>query len=112
MTIGKGKRPSAPKRDFMQVARGIVEQAIGEHMDGTVLEKSQESIKAKSGRLGGKQGGNARADKLSPPEDVFLVQRFSSSVEAAISLPADWWLRSGRTAVWGKAQMRFKLLRD
>jgi hypothetical protein len=30
MTIGKGKR-SAPKRDFVQVARGIVEQAIGEH---------------------------------------------------------------------------------
>jgi hypothetical protein len=32
MTIGKGKR-SAPKRDFMQVGRAIVEQAIGEQMD-------------------------------------------------------------------------------
>jgi hypothetical protein len=32
MTIGKGKRPSGQKRDFMQVGRAIVEQAIGEQM--------------------------------------------------------------------------------
>jgi hypothetical protein len=37
MTIGKGKRPSAPKRDFMQVGRAIVEQAMGEQMDGSPL---------------------------------------------------------------------------
>jgi hypothetical protein len=30
------RRPAA-KRDFMQVARGIVEQAIGEQMDGNPL---------------------------------------------------------------------------
>jgi hypothetical protein len=36
MTIGKGKR-SSPKRDFMQVGRAIVEQAIGEQMDGNPL---------------------------------------------------------------------------
>ena len=29
MTIGKGKRPSAPKRDFMEVAGSVVEHAIG-----------------------------------------------------------------------------------
>jgi hypothetical protein len=28
---------SSPKRDFMEVARGIVEQAIGESMDGSPL---------------------------------------------------------------------------
>jgi len=38
MTIGKGKR-SGQKRDFMQVARDIVEHAIGEQMDGKPLEK-------------------------------------------------------------------------
>jgi hypothetical protein len=37
MNIGKSKRPSAPKRDFMQVGRAIVEQAIGEQMDGNPL---------------------------------------------------------------------------
>jgi len=37
MTIGKGKCPSGQKRDFMQVGRAIVEQAIGEQMDGSTL---------------------------------------------------------------------------
>ena len=36
MTIGKAKR-SAPKRDFTQVGRAIVEQSIGEQMDGSPL---------------------------------------------------------------------------
>jgi hypothetical protein len=35
MTIGK--RPPGAKRDFMEVARGIVERAIGEQMDGSPL---------------------------------------------------------------------------
>ena len=26
------------KRDFMELAKGVVERAIGEHMDGTPLE--------------------------------------------------------------------------
>ena len=30
---------SGEKRDFMQVAREVVERTIGEHMDGTPLEK-------------------------------------------------------------------------
>ena len=38
MTTGK-RKPSGGKRDFMEVARGGVEQAIGERMDGTPLEK-------------------------------------------------------------------------
>ena len=37
MTIGKGKRPPTPKRDFMEMGRAIVEQAIGEQMDGNPL---------------------------------------------------------------------------
>jgi hypothetical protein len=36
MTISKAKR-SGEKRDFMQVAREIVEKAIGEQMDGAPL---------------------------------------------------------------------------
>ena len=34
MTVGK------QKRDFMQVAREVVDQAIGEKMDGSPLEKA------------------------------------------------------------------------
>lgn len=41
MTIGKGKRPSGQKRDFMEVARGVVEQAIGEQMDGSPLPQPE-----------------------------------------------------------------------
>jgi len=56
------------KRDFMQVARAVVEQAIREHMDGTPLEKPDNSKNAAAvalGRLGGHKGDAARAAKLS-----------------------------------------------
>jgi hypothetical protein len=58
---GKGKR-SAPKRDFMQVGRAIVEQAIGEQMDGSPLEPRTPKSKRSEG---GKIGGPARAKSLS-----------------------------------------------
>ena len=46
----------------------VVEQAIGEHMDGTPLEKPQPKNEAAValGRLGGLKGGKARAKKLTP----------------------------------------------
>lgn len=61
------KRPGE-KRDFMQVAREVVEQAIGEKMDGSALEKPVDPRNphfVAIGRAGGKKGGNARAHKLS-----------------------------------------------
>ena len=69
MTIGKGDR-SAPKRDFMQVGRAIVEQAIGEQMDGSPLPAPPEDKRnphaVALGSMGGKKGGKARAKALSP----------------------------------------------
>jgi len=62
------KRPAA-KRDFMQVARGIVEVAIGEQMDGKPLPAKAEPLEsspAGRGRLGGLKGGRARAKALTP----------------------------------------------
>lgn len=59
---------SRPKRDFMEVARGIVEQAIGEQMDGSPLpetpadERNPHAVAL--GSMGGKKGGKARARKL------------------------------------------------
>jgi hypothetical protein len=61
------KRPSGQKRDFMQVAREVVEQAIGEKMDGTPLEKPVDPRNphfVAIGRAGGKKGGKARAMRL------------------------------------------------
>ena len=53
----------------MQVARGIVEQAIGEQMDGTPLETPPPDRRnphaVALGTLGGKKGGKARAKNLS-----------------------------------------------
>lgn len=52
MTVGK------QKLDFMQVAREIVEQAIGEKMDGTPLEKSEDTRNpARCTRQGRRQEG-------------------------------------------------------
>lgn len=58
---------SGAKRDFMEVARGIVEHAIGEQMDGTPLDdpisgKNPQAVAR--GRLGGAKGGKARATAL------------------------------------------------
>jgi hypothetical protein len=60
---------SNPKRDFMEVARGIVEQAIGEQMDGSPLPEPEPDTRnphaVALGSLGGKKGGKARAKVLS-----------------------------------------------
>jgi hypothetical protein len=52
-------------RDFASNALRVVEEAIGEHMNGSPLEKSPE----KSGRaVGGQKGGQIRAKSLSPEQ--------------------------------------------
>lgn len=59
---------SSKDHDFTTVARRVVEQAIGEHLDGTPLENPDEgkNIHAVAlGRMGGQKGGKARAQKLS-----------------------------------------------
>jgi hypothetical protein len=61
-------KPSSEKRDFMQVAREIVEQAIGEHIDGTPLQATPDTRNPHAvalGSAGGKKGGKARAKALS-----------------------------------------------
>lgn len=59
---------ASPKRDFMEVARGIVEQAIGEQMDGSPLPTPPEDKRnphaVALGSIGGRKGGKARAKKL------------------------------------------------
>jgi hypothetical protein len=56
---------AAPKRDFMQVGRAIVEQAIGEQMDGNPLVPAVPASKKQiAGSKGGKKGGLARAQAL------------------------------------------------
>ncbi|PYP90117.1 MAG: histone H1 [Candidatus Angelobacter sp. Gp1-AA117] len=56
------------EHDFMMVARRVVEQAIGEQLNGQPLEDPNAGKNPKAierGRLGGKKGGRARAEALS-----------------------------------------------
>jgi hypothetical protein len=65
-------RRSSIDRDFTSIARRVVERAVGEHLDGSPLEESTTEDQERKnphavalGRLGGKKGGRARAEKLS-----------------------------------------------
>ena len=81
---------SSKDHDFVTVARSVVEQAIGEHLDGTPLENPDAGKNPHAvalGRLGGKIGGQARAAKLT------ASQRRGIAVKAA-------------RARWGKASQK------
>jgi hypothetical protein len=71
--------PKAPKdHDFVTVARRVVEQAIGEHLDGTPLEDpntGKNPAAVASGRLGGTKGGHARAKVLSPAKRKSIAKK-------------------------------------
>ena len=66
MPNGKAKH-EGPDHDFTVTAKRVVEQAIGENLDGSPLDK-----KAPSGRVSaarrtvGRKGGSQRARKLTP----------------------------------------------
>jgi hypothetical protein len=59
------KRP----RDVNQLAKMIVDLSTGE------AEEKPESVKTKSGRLGGLKGGPSRAEKLTPEERSEIAKK-------------------------------------
>jgi hypothetical protein len=70
--------PKRPKdHDFAVIARRVVEQAIGERLDGSPLEDPNAGKNPKAietGRLGGQKGGNARAKSLSADERARIAK--------------------------------------
>lgn len=74
---------SSPKRDFMEVGRAIVEQAIGEQMDGSPLpiapEDRRNAHAVALGSIGGKKGGKARALKLSHARRKAIARKAAKS---------------------------------
>jgi hypothetical protein len=74
---------SAPKRDFMQVAREIVEQSIGEQMDGKPLQTPPPDKRnphaVALGSMGGRKGGKARAKKLSAAQRKQIAKKAASA---------------------------------
>jgi hypothetical protein len=66
------------KRDFMELARGVVEQVIGEQMDGSPLETPVDLRNPHAvalGRLGGQKGGRKRAETLSAAKRKQIAKR-------------------------------------
>lgn len=69
---------SSKDRDFAVNAFRVVEQAIGEKMDGTPLPdpNAGKNLAAVAlGKLGGAKGGRARADKLSPAKRKQIAKK-------------------------------------
>jgi hypothetical protein len=69
---------SSKDHDFMTVARRVVEQAIGEHLDGTPLEDphaGKNPAAVALGKLGGPKGGLARAAALSPAKRKAIARK-------------------------------------
>lgn len=80
---------SGEKRDFMQIAREVVERAIGEQMDGSPLpdpDAGKNPAAVALGRLGGVKGGAARAKSLSPKRRSAIAKKAADSR----------WNRSGK----------------
>ena len=69
---------SSKDHDFATVARHVVEQAIGEHLDGTPLDdpnKGKSPAAVALGKLGGAKGGAARAAALSPKKRSQIAKK-------------------------------------
>jgi hypothetical protein len=67
------------KLDFAERARLTVEQAIGEHLDGTPLEIRPPDLRnphaVALGSMGGKKGGKARAKKLTASQRKQIARK-------------------------------------
>jgi hypothetical protein len=80
-------RSSKPKRegtahDFTVTARRVVEQAIGEKLDGSPLDDphaGKNPAAVALGKLGGAKGGKARADALSKRRRVEIARKAASA---------------------------------
>jgi len=62
----------------MTVAKRVVEQAIGEKLDGSPLDDpnaGKNPAAVALGRLGGMKGGKARAEKLSPKKRRAIARK-------------------------------------
>jgi len=72
-------RSSKPKdHDFMTVARNVVEQTIGEKLDGSPLvdpNAGKNPAAVALGKLGGAKGGAARAAALSPRKRKAIAKK-------------------------------------
>jgi hypothetical protein len=74
MTIGKGKRP----RDTNQLAKFIVDVTTGQ-MEVPNPDAGKNTVSVGFGREGGKKGGKARAEKLSPADRKAIAKKAAAA---------------------------------
>jgi hypothetical protein len=74
VTIGKGKRP----RDTNQLAKFIVDVTTGE-IEPPDPNAGKNPIARQFGAIGGKEGGKARAKKLSPAERKAIAEKAAAA---------------------------------
>jgi hypothetical protein len=63
------------KRDINQLAKSIVDQATGQAADRQVEEPKKDPAAVELGRRGGKKGGKARAEKLTPEQRSEIAKK-------------------------------------
>lgn len=72
-------KKTTPKRDFMEVARSVVEHAIGEQMDGNPLPEPEPDTRnphaVALGSMGGRKGGRSRAKNLSAAKRKAIAKK-------------------------------------
>jgi hypothetical protein len=74
----KPKRPGTSRdHDFATIARRVVEQAIGEKLDGSPLDEPpvKNPAAVALGKLGGAKGGRARAEALTPAKRRAIAKK-------------------------------------
>lgn len=77
----KPKREGTP-HDFTVVARRVVEQAIGETLEGGPLpdkNAGKNPAAVALGKLGGAKGGKARAEALSPAKRKAIAKKAAAA---------------------------------
>lgn len=71
------------KRDFAEIARGVVEQAVGEHLDGSPLPPEPPDTRNPAAvalsKLGASKGGKARAESLSRKRRVEIAKKAATA---------------------------------
>lgn len=79
----RASKPKSGGRDFTQVARRVVEEAIGERLDGSPLPEPEPDTRNPAAvalsNLGASKGGKARAKKLSATKRKAIAKKAATA---------------------------------
>jgi hypothetical protein len=79
----RASKAKAEPRDFTAVARRVVEEAIGERLDGSPLPEQEPDTRNPAAvalsKLGAAKGGKARAEALSPKKRKAIAKKAAAA---------------------------------